>query len=115
MRDNGWVMNERETVEGTDEVRVRRAPKIPTFLIIGGALGAIATLIIASLYPTDPNVGFGVLVGYLMIFGVPAGVLIGALVALFIDRVSTRRARVIAAERSHADAVPEEVEGEIEP
>jgi hypothetical protein len=115
MSDNSGVMNERETFEGTHEVRVRRAPRIPVFLIIGGALGALATLILASLYPTDPKIGFGTLVGYLMLFGVPAGVALGGIVAIVIDLVTTRRARVLAAERSHADAVPEEVEGEIEP
>jgi hypothetical protein len=83
----------------TDEVRIRRAPKIPAFMIAGGALGAIASLILTSLFPVDPAVGFGPLVAYVSLFGITAGVLIGALIALVADRVSTRRSRTIVVER----------------
>ncbi len=79
------------------EVRIRRAPKIATFLIVGGALGAIATLVVTSLYPVDPKVGFGALFGYFAIYGVTGGVLLGAIVALILDRRSSRRARTLEA------------------
>ena len=62
---------------------------------VGGGIGAIATFIATSLYPVDPAVGFGALFGYFALFGVTGGVLLGALVAILLDRVSTRRARSV--------------------
>lgn len=83
----------------TDEVTIRRAPKFPAFMILGGALGAVATLIVTSLFPADPAVGFGALFGYFAIYGVTAGVVLGAVVAIILDRVSARSARNVAVER----------------
>jgi hypothetical protein len=54
-------------------VRIRRAPKIATFLILGGAVGAIVTLALTTSFPVDPNVGFGPLYAYFLLFGIPAG------------------------------------------
>jgi len=82
----------------TEQVTVRRAPKVPVFMILGGALGAIATLVLTSLYPVDPTVGFAASFAYFCLFGIPAGVVLGALVALIIDRVSIRRARSASVE-----------------
>ena len=93
----------------TDEVRIRRAPKIPAFMIAGGAVGAIASLILTSLFPVDPAVGFGPLVAYVSLFGITAGVLVGALIALLADRASTRRARTIVAEREIVPALDDEL------
>ncbi|WP_166880338.1 hypothetical protein [Salinibacterium sp. ZJ450] len=106
--------DDREGTTDTAKVRVRRAPKIPVFLIAGGGLGAVVTFIVTALYPTDPNIGFGTLFGYFLIFGIPAGVVVGAVVALLLDRRASKHAQAVDAERIHVDAVPEEVEGEIE-
>lgn len=81
-----------------DEVTVRRAPKIPVFMIVGGGVGAIVTLILTSLFPADPNVGFGALFAYFALFGITGGVALGALVALILDRISIRRARTVTVE-----------------
>ena len=72
-------------------VRIRRAPKFSVFLIVGAALGIIVALILTSLFPIDPQVGFGATFGYFAIFGVTGGVLIGGIVALIFDRVLSRR------------------------
>ena len=90
------------------EVTIRRAPKLPVFLIIGGAVGAIVTLIVTSLFPADPNIGFGATVGYFMLYGVPAGVALGALIGLIIDRVSTKRATTVTVEREVVGDDPED-------
>jgi len=81
------------------EVRIRRAPKLGVFLGLGGALGAIATLVLTSLYPADPQVGFAATLGYFLLFGIPAGVVLGAVVGLVLDAISRRRARTVTAER----------------
>ena len=84
---------EEVTVVTESDAQIRRAPKYSVFIAVGGALGAIGTLIATSLFPVDPNVGFGALFGYFALYGVTAGVLLGALLALIIDRVTLRRAR----------------------
>ncbi len=80
------------------EVRIRRAPKLGVFLLIGAALGAIVTLILTSLFPADPNIGFAASFGYFLLFGAPAGAALGALVGLVIDRISVARARTVTVE-----------------
>ena len=87
------VAPEEVTVVTESDARIRRAPKYSVFIIVGGVLGLIATFIATSLFPVDPLVGFGALLGYFSLYGVTAGVLIGALLALIIDRVTLRRAR----------------------
>lgn len=90
------AVNNDEVVNGfaeEAELTIRRAPKIPAFLIVGGGVGAMVTFILTALFPVDPQVGFAALFGYFALFGVTGGVLLGALVGLTLDRISTRRAR----------------------
>jgi hypothetical protein len=94
------------------QVQVRRAPKIPAFLVVGGLFGFLATLVVTSLYPADPLVGFAALLGYFSLFGVTAGVLLGAVLGIVLDRRSQRAARTIGAEREVVEPLP--VEGELE-
>jgi len=89
------------------EVTIRRAPKYPTFLILGGAIGATVTLMLTMLQPADPNVGYAALFGYFLLYGLPAGVLLGALVALVLDVISRRTAKTAAAEVTQSRAVDE--------
>jgi hypothetical protein len=80
------------------DVTIRRAPKVARFLILGGALGALGTLIATTQFEADPSVGYPALFGYFALYGVPAGVAVGALVALVFDRISIRRAKSATAE-----------------
>ncbi len=92
------------TQDHQTDVRVRRAPKFGAFMVVGGGLGAIVTLILTSLYPADPNVGFVALFAYFCLFGIPAGVVVGAVIALLLDRRSSRRARTLVADHEVVDA-----------
>ena len=85
--------------EPESTVKICRAPKIGAFLVVGGLIGALVTLVLTAQFPVDPNVGFIALFGYFCLFGIPAGVLLGALLALLLDRISRRRAREVVAER----------------
>ncbi len=87
------------------EVRVRRAPKFGAFMVVGGGLAAIGTLIATALFPSDPSVGFVALFAYFCLFTIPAGVAVGAIIALVLDRRSARRARTVEAE--HETVAPE--------
>jgi hypothetical protein len=78
------------TDDKPSDVRIRRAPKFPTFLILGGGVGAIVSFVLTALFPVDPSVGFGALFGYFALYGVTGGVLIGALIAIILDRRSLR-------------------------
>ncbi|WP_309711114.1 potassium transporter Trk [Pseudolysinimonas sp.] len=81
------------------EVSIRRAPRIGVFLIFGAMLGALVTLILTSLFEPDPAVGFLASFAYFCLFGIPAGVALGGVVALALDIVSTRRARTVTVAR----------------
>lgn len=82
----------------TEQVTVRRAPKYPAFMIVGGGVGAIVTFVLTNLFPVDPAVGFFPLFGYLALYGVTAGVVLGALLAVILDRVATKRAKAVEVE-----------------
>lgn len=88
--------------DASQQVGVRRAPKLGVFLLTGAALGAIVTLILTGLFPADPNVGFFASFAYFCVFGIPAGLLLGAVVGLLLDRRSRRRVRMVTAEREAA-------------
>ena len=93
MSENGGVSKPE-----VDQVTVRRAPRFPAFLIGGGGLGAVVTLVLTAIFPTDQAVGFVALFGYFSLFGIPGGVLLGAVLAIALDRRSTRRAKTVAVE-----------------
>ena len=101
--DNGGVSEQspEEPAESVEpaQVTLRRAPRFGAFIVVGGLLGAIATLVLTSLFEPDPAVGFTASFAYFLLFGVPAGLALGAVVALVADAVSRRRARTATAER----------------
>lgn len=97
-------MSDNTVSDSTQTVKIRRAPKIGAFLVVGGLIGMLTTLVLTSLFPSDPNVGFIALFAYFCLFGIPAGVVLGALLALILDRISRRRARdAVAARQTAAD------------
>ena len=82
---------------------MRRAPKMPMFLVVGAGLGAIVTFILTALYPSDPQVGFGALFGYFLLYGIPAGLVLGAVVGLILDRRSRSQATGVIVEHESVD------------
>jgi len=79
-------------------VKVRRAPKFGAFIVVGAVIALLATLIVTALFPTDPSVGYPALVAYFSLFTIPAGVALAAVIALIVDRRSSKRAKTFAAE-----------------
>ncbi|GGC80687.1 hypothetical protein GCM10011512_04320 [Tersicoccus solisilvae] len=88
-----------ETVERR-EVLVRRAPRFAPFLVGGAVLGFVVAGLFTLGRPEDPQYTPAAAFGFFaMLFGI-AGVGLGALLALLLDRRSHRRAR-----RASADEV----------
>ena len=104
--DNGSMSESPQESRAT----IRRAPKISKFMVIGGGLGAIVTFILTALFPSDPQVGFGALFGYFLLYGVPAGIILGAIVGLILDRRSRQQATTVSVE--HETIVEPEPEPE---
>jgi hypothetical protein len=84
------------------EVTVRRAPKYVPFLILGGLVGVAAAAIIAYALPGDEGYDASSVFGFFMILCAAGGVILGALVALVLDRMSVRRA-----ERAVVESAPD--------
>ncbi|MBT2502770.1 hypothetical protein [Curtobacterium sp. ISL-83] len=107
-------------VTSSDEVTIRRAPKFGVFIVGGAVLGFIATLIVVSLTMNLDRSGqqatesFGSLVGYFSLWGVTLGAFVGAVVAVVLDRVFSRRAARLTAERVEVELPPETVDGELD-
>lgn len=97
------------------QVRVRRSPKIGVFLLLGAALGAIAAIIAVNATPADATMPKGQAIGFLILILAPLGALLGGVVALVLDRVSERRARVVDAERTGTERPQEAQEPAPEP
>ncbi len=98
----------------SDQVTVRRAPRIGRFVVLGAGVGAIVTFILTALFPVDKLVGFGALFGYFALYGIPIGAGVGALFAILFDVIATRRAKRLHAERIRVDAPDVQLEGELE-
>ncbi|GAA4679129.1 hypothetical protein [Frondihabitans cladoniiphilus] len=101
-----------------NQVQVRRAPKYSVFIFGGIIVGIIATFVALQLEPGDSGESFLQAFGYFVLYGITFGALLGAIVAVILDAVASRRARSIDSERTTVE-VPGEpddgvVEGELE-
>lgn len=85
------------TEEERTTVSIRRAPRISVFLVVGALAGFLVTLVLTSLFPADPNIGFAASLGYFSLYGVPLGLMVGAVIALILDRRSNRHAANVIA------------------
>ncbi|WP_353710325.1 hypothetical protein [Arthrobacter sp. K5] len=93
---------ERGEIPEQRQITVRRAPKYVPFLILGGLVGFAAAAVIAYALPGDASYDRGAVYGFFMVPCAAAGVILGAIAALVLDRASVRRAR-----RGVVEAVPE--------
>jgi hypothetical protein len=104
-----------EGVRTEAQVTIRRAPKYPVFLALGGVVGLIGTAILTASFPVDRSIGFAAMFGYFCVYGVPFGVALGGFLALILDRRATRRARAATAERVNVELPPEPEEPDVAP
>jgi hypothetical protein len=80
-------------------VTIRRAPKFSVFVVVGALTGFLVTLVLTSLFPADPAVGFAASLGYFSLFGVPIGAVLAAVIALIADRRASRHSTEVIASK----------------
>jgi high-affinity Fe2+/Pb2+ permease len=85
-------------------VKVRRAPRYYRFMLVGLVLGVVVALILTFAFPESEQFTQLQVFGFLAIFLAAVFVALGALVAILLDRGSSRRARTVAAEYEEHDA-----------
>ncbi|WP_284991918.1 hypothetical protein [Arthrobacter sp. efr-133-TYG-120] len=93
---------------GTPERRgitVRRAPKFVPFMGLGGVLGIIVAAFVAYGIPGDQSFDTGAVFGFFLVSFAAGGVLLGAIAALVLDKVSVRRSQ-----RAVVESVPNPTE-----
>ena len=71
------------------------------FVGIGMFGGFTITVILTALFPSDPGIGFSTLAGYFSIFGIAAGLAVGLITYLIIDRRSKKKATEVRVEREN--------------
>lgn len=82
-----------------EKVRIRKAPKFLSFMILFGVIGFITALFLNANISEEVRTGqpiLGYLVGYLTLLG---GIF-GLIIALVIDYISQKRAKTVEATRS---------------
>ena len=90
---------------------MRRAPKFSVFLLLGAGAGVVVALILTFAFggtvDESPNTGLaysqGQVFGFLALICVTVGVALGGIVALVLDRLSSRRAREVAVDHESVD------------
>jgi hypothetical protein len=80
-------------------VTLRRSPRYVNFMILGAVLGVVAALILTVTFPANTEFEPGQVFGFLLLAGVAAGVALGAIAAIVIDRVISRSAQTVVVGR----------------
>jgi hypothetical protein len=95
------------TVDRADvQVRARLVPRYGRFMVLGTLLGAIGGWVASRLGSSGPWLNAGpvidtsAIVPFLVVVGALAGLVLGAVVAIVLERVVGRRRRTITAERT---------------
>ncbi|MFZ7086746.1 hypothetical protein [Curtobacterium sp. RRHDQ10] len=111
------------------EISIRRAPKFGVFILGGGVLGLVATIVVVAATmdldrgaaatndgtTTSADVGFWGLVGYFGLYGVTAGLVVGAIVAVVLDWRLSKRAARLTAEHLDIQMPGDTVDGDADP
>ena len=80
-------------------VRVQRSPRYFRFMLAGAIVFAIVALILTFAFPENPTYDRGAVFGFLLAICATIGVALGAVIALLVDRATSRRARTVQADR----------------
>ncbi|WP_243076089.1 potassium transporter Trk [Microbacterium sp. SS28] len=98
-----------------ERVRVRRAPKFSVFVVAGGLLGLLTALILTFAYDgtvnQSPNTGLvyssGQVFGFLALICVAVGIALFGVLAIILDRRSSKSSREVTVDRETVQRLPE--------
>jgi hypothetical protein len=79
----------------TEDVTIRRAPRMWSFMMTGAIVGVIVSAIVTTGAPIDPSVGLWPTFGFFALFGFVIGLALGGLVGFVID-ANTKSTRGVA-------------------
>lgn len=91
-----------ESVVDKTTVTVRRSPRYFNFMLLGALIGAIAALVLTVGFPENAEFGATQVFGFLLLAFVTLGVTLGAVAAIIIDRVISRRGKTVVVDRMAA-------------
>lgn len=97
----------RSSTHQTVEATVRPVPRYGVFIGLGVVLGVIAAGILTTVGSYEPSKALdvvypaGQVFGFALLWMVPIGIALGAGVALLLDRVARKHARVVTVEHEH--------------
>lgn len=73
----------------------RRAPRYGRFMIIGAIVGLIAGLLLVQFGPSEGRYAIGDVTIAVLLMTIPAGLVLGAVTALLIDRRTLKKSRSV--------------------
>jgi len=97
----------------TSLATVRRVPRYGVFMALGAVVGVIAALVLTFTGSFEPTPGgevtysAGQVFGFTLLYLVPIGIALGAVVAMLIERVVRRRDRVVRVDHERIISVDE--------
>ncbi|MBG6059646.1 hypothetical protein RCH16_001996 [Cryobacterium sp. MP_M5] len=90
---------EGEILVDQTRVTMRRSPRYLNFMILGAVVGAILALVLTVSFPGNAEFAPSQVFGFLLLAGVVAGVTVGAVAAMVVDRVTGRSATTVVVDR----------------
>ena len=84
----------------TEDVQVRRSPKYGTFMALGAGLGVVIGVVLAVTQPAMAEYSIEQIIGYLALMLGAVGLAVGAAVALLLDRILSKSAHTVSAQRT---------------
>jgi len=82
---------------------VHRAPRYKNFMILGAIVGVVLALVLTLAFPDNADFSKAQVFGFLLLACLAAGVLLGSLAALVLDRTIGRRSHTVVADRLARD------------
>jgi len=92
-----------ESVIAADTLMVHRSPRYKNFMVLGAGVGIVAALVLTTAFPDSADFNKAQVFGFLLLACLAAGVLLGSIVALILDRIIGRRAHTVVADRLGSD------------
>jgi hypothetical protein len=92
-------IREEAVVESEHRVRVRRTPRYGRFMLLGGAVFAVAAFIATYSFPQGAGYDRNTVFGFVLLGAVAVGVGIGALAAIIASAATKHTERTVVADR----------------